>query len=104
MSLMIEDFCLQKMVGVGGVVGPFTNRMIEQTSSGWFDGAVLLEFLQEIVKRHEGDFPKKDMGDIKMSFWKMSDDNPNKSDDVGDLICLQVGDKTYGVCPVRRND
>lgn len=104
MSLMIEDFCLQKTIGAGGRVEPITNQMVEQTSSGWFDGAILLEFLQEIIERHGSDFPKKDTGDIKVSFWKMADDNPNKTDDVGDLIILQVGDKNYGVCPVRRND
>lgn len=103
MSIMVEDFCLQKTVGAGEKISSLDCRAVEQTSAGWFDGVILLDFFREIIERHGENFPEKNSGDIKMSFWKMTDDNPNKSEEVGDLICIQVENSTYVVCPVRRN-
>ena len=100
--VMKEDFCLQRLPGVGGLVDSFEGRAVEEVSSGWFDGAILLEFFYEIQRRHGDDFPDKNVGDIKMSFWRMTDKNPNRSDDIGDLVCVQVRDMTYAVCPVRK--
>lgn len=100
--MLVEDFCLQRTPGCAGVVRSFEGRMVEQVSSGWFDGAILLEFFSEIIERHGDQFPKKDRGDIRLSFWRMTENNPNRSDEVGDVLCVEVGETTYGVCPVRR--
>lgn len=102
--MLVEDFCLQRTPGCSGVVRSFEGRMVEQVSSGWFDGAILPEFFAEVIERHGDQFPEKDTGDIRLSFWWMKEDNPNRSDEVGDVLCIQVGDTTYGVCPVRRKD
>ena len=100
--MMVEDFCFQKTSGCTGVVRSFDGRMVEQVSSGWFDGAILLEFFSEIIERHGEQFPEKDRGDIRVRFWQMTETHPNRSDEIGDLVCVQVGDTTYAVCPVRR--
>lgn len=54
-----------------------------------------------IGKRHE-EISKKSEVDVKVSFWKMTDKNPNQSDDIGAVVCVQAGDMTYAVCPVRK--
>ena len=102
--MMIEDFCIQKTSGVTGVIGSLENTMVEETASGWFDGAVLLDFFAEIIRRHKNEFPERDKGDIKMKFLQMTERNPNRSDEIGALVTIQVNDKTYAVCPVRRGD
>ena len=102
--VMKEDFCLYRTPGCAGVVSSFEGRMVKQVSSGWFDGAILLEFFSEIIERHGEQFPEKNIGDIRLSFWRITGDNPNRSDKVGDVLCIQVGDTTYGVCLVRRKD
>ncbi|WP_373840165.1 hypothetical protein [Methanospirillum sp.] len=75
--MLVEDFCLQRTPGCSGVVRSFEGRMVEQVSSGWFDGAILLEFFAEVIERHGDQFPEKDTGDIRLSFWWMKEDNPN---------------------------
>ena len=102
--MMIEDFCIQKAPGVAGAIDSLEDAMVEETASGWFDGAVLLDFFAEIIRRHKNEFPERDKGDIKMKFLQMTDSNPNRSDEIGALVTIQVNDKTYAVCPVRRGN
>ena len=102
--MMIEDFCIQKTPGATGVIDSLEGAMVEETASGWFDGAVLLDFFAEIIRRHKNEFPERDKGDIKMKFLQMTERNPNRSDEIGALVTIQVNDKTYAVCPVRRGD
>lgn len=100
--MLVEDFCLQRTPGCAGVVRSFEGRMVKQVSSGWFDGAILLEFFYEIISRHGEQFLEKTRGDIWLSFWRMTENNPNRSDEIGDVLCVQVGETTYGICQVRR--
>lgn len=58
--MLVEDFCLQRTPGAAGRIRPFEGWMVEQVSSGWFDGAILFEFFAEIIERHGEQFPEKD--------------------------------------------
>lgn len=63
---------------------------------------LIIESFSEIIERYGEQFPENDSGDVRLSFWRMTEDNPNRSDEVGDVLCIQVEGTTYGVCLVRR--
>ena len=99
--VMKEDFCLKRIPGAAGLIDSFDGRAVEEVCSGWFDGGTLLKFFKEIGKRHD-EIKGRSEVDVKRSFWKMTDKNPNKHKEVGAVVCVQVGDMTYAVCPIRR--
>jgi hypothetical protein len=98
---MKEDFCLKRIPGAAGRIDSFDGKAVEEVCSGWFDGATLLKFFKEIGKRHE-EISKKSEVDVKVSFWKMTEKNPNRGNGVGALVCVQVDNMTYAICPIRK--
>ena len=99
--VMKDDFRLKRIAGASGLIDSLAGRAVEEVCFGWFDGTTLLQFFKKIGKRHE-EISKKSEVDVKVSFWEMTDSNPNKESNIGAMICVQVGDLTYAICPIRK--
>ncbi len=98
---MKEDFCLKRIPGAAWLIDSFDGRAVEEVCSGWFDRGTLLKFFKEIGKRND-EIKGKSEVDVKMSFWKMTDKNPNKYKKAGAAVCVQVGENTNAICPIRK--